>query len=172
MNDQPSIARVALRWGGILGIALILFTLVLFLTDNVGNPGLGFVSYAISIGGLLLAMRDYRTQNGGFMRYGEGVSVGTLTAALSGLLSSLFYVFYTTVIDTGVTQRMLDQMRERSEDSGLTDEQIDQQMSVMELFQSPGLVFVVGVISAAITGLLLSLLIAAFMRRNKANPFD
>lgn len=172
MNDQPSTARVALKWGGILGLALILFTLVLFLTDNVGNTPLSFVSYALTIAGLILAMRDYRTQNGGYMTYGEGVSLGTLTAAVSGLLSSLFYVFYTTLIDTGVTQRMMDTIRERSEESGLSDEQIDQQMSFMELFQSPGLVFVVGVISAAIGGLLFSLLIAAFLRRNKANPFD
>ncbi len=172
MNDQPSIARVALKWGGILGIALILYTLVLFLTDNMGNTKLSLVSSAITIVGLVLAMRDYRTLNGGYMSYGEGLSTGTLTAAISGLLSSLFYVFYTTMIDTGVLERMMDRMREQSADSGLTDEQIDQQMSVMQLFQSPGLTFVFGVIGAAIGGLLFSLIIAAILRRNRANPFD
>lgn len=172
MNDQPSSARVALKWGGILGIALILFTLVLFLTNNVGNTGLGFVSYAISIAGLILAMRDFRTANGGYMTYGEGISVGTLTSAVSGFLSSLFYVFYTTIIDTGVTGRMMDQMQERFEESGLTEEQIEQQMNVMRFFQSPGLTFVFAIISAIVAGLILSLIIAAFMRRNKTNPFE
>ena len=172
MNDQVSTARVALKWGVILGIALIIYTLILFLTDNVGNNKLGFISLAISIAGLVLAMRDYRTLNGGFMSYGEGLSVGTLTAGVSGLLSSLFSVFYTTVIDTGAMERMTDRVREQSEESGLSDEQIDQQISILEMFQSPGLSFAFGVISAVIFGLLLSLVIAAIMRRNRVNPFE
>lgn len=172
MNEQPSTARVALKWGGILGIASILFSLVLFLTDNVGNRGLSAISYALIIGGLILAMRDYRTRNGGYMSYGEGLSVGTLTAAISGLLSSLFSVFYTTFIDTGIMARAADTMRDQLEERGIPDDQIDQQMELMQMFQSPGILFVVGVIGSALIGLILSLIIAAFMRRNKANPFE
>lgn len=172
MNNQVSPARVALKWGVILGVALIIYSLILFLTDNVGNSKLGWISFVISIGGLILAMRDYRTLNGGYMSYGEGLSVGTLTAGVSGLLSSLFSVFYTTLIDTGAMERMVDKTREQLEDSGLSDDQIDQQMNIVEMFQSPGLSFAFGVIGAVVFGLLLSLIIAAIMRRNRANPFD
>lgn len=172
MNEQVSTARVALKWGVILGIASIIFSLILFLTDNVGNNKLGWVSLVISVAGLVLAMRDYRTLNGGYMRYGEGLSVGTLTSAVSGLLSSLFSVFYTTVIDTGAMTRMVERTREQLEDSGASDDQIDQQMTIVEMFQSPGLSFAFGIIGAVIFGLLLSLVIAAIMRRNRANPFE
>jgi hypothetical protein len=172
MNDQVSTARVSLKWGVILGVALIVYSLILFLTDSVGNSKLGFISFALSIGGLVLAMRDYRTLNGGYMSYGEGLSVGTLTSGVSGLLSSLFSVFYTTVIDTGVMERMVDRTRDQLEESGLSDEQIDQQITFVEMFQSPGLTFAFGVIGAVIFGLLLSLIIAAIMRRNKATPFE
>lgn len=172
MNEQVSTARVALKWGVILGIASIIFSLILFLTDNVGNNKLGLVSLVISVAGLVLAMRDYRTLNGGYMRYGEGLSVGTLTSAVSGLLSSLFSVFYTTVIDTGAMTRMVERTREQLEDSGASDDQIDQQMTIVEMFQSPGLSFAFGIIGAVIFGLLLSLVIAAIMRRNRANPFE
>ena len=172
MNDQVSPARVALKWGVILGIASIIYTLVLFLTDNVGNTSWGYVSYAISIAGIVLAMRDFRTLNGGYMRYGKGLSVGTLTAAVAGLLSSLFSVFYMTVIDKGVMERMIEKTREQLEERGVPDDQIDQQMSIVEMFQSPGLLFVFGIIGAAVGGLLFSLIIAAIMRRNKANPFE
>lgn len=172
MNEQTSTARTALKWGVILGISLIIYTLFLFITDNVGNSKLGWISFVMSIAGLTLAMRDYRTLNGGYMSYGEGLSVGTLTSAVSGLLSSLFSVFYTTVIDTGVMTRMVDRTREKLEDSGLSDDQIDQQIKFVELFQSPGISFAFGVIGAIIFGFLLSLIIAAFIRRNKANPFE
>ena len=172
MNDQASTARVALKWGIILGVALIIYSLILFLTDSVGNSKLGFISFALSIGGLVLAMRDYRTLNGGYMSYGEGLSVGTLTSGVSGLLSSLFSVFYTTVIDTGAMGRMVERTREQLEDSGAPDDQIEQQINIVEMFQSPGLSFAFGVIGAVIFGLLLSLIIAAIMRRNKATPFE
>lgn len=172
MTDQPSPARVALKWGAILGIALIIYSLFLFLTDNIGNVGLGFISYALSIAGLTMAMRDFRSQNGGLMTYGEGLSVGTLTAGVSGLLSGLFSVFYTTIIDTSVMERMLDQARERLEESGLSDDQIEQQVEFMKMFQSPGLTFVFGIIGSIVLGLVLSLIIAAFIRRTKANPFE
>ena len=172
MNNQPTPARIALKWGVILGVALIIYSLFLYLTDNIGNTKLGWVSFALSIIGLVLAMRDYRTLNGGFMSYGEGLSVGTLTAGVSGLLSSLFSVFYTTVVDAGVMTRMVEKTREQLEDSGVSDDQIDQQIKFVEMFQSPGLLFLFGVIGAIISGLLLSLIIAAIMRRNKANPFE
>ncbi len=171
MNEQPTPARVALKWGLILGIVLIAYSLILFLTDNVGNTGLGFVSYALSIGGIILAMREFRTLNGGFMTYGEGLTVGTLTSGVSGLLSALFSTFYTTVIDTGVMERMADQTREKLEESGVSDEVIEQQMEFVQMFQSPGLLFVFGVIGSVILGLLLSLVIAAFMKKTKENPF-
>ena len=172
MNEQPSTARVALKWGAILGIVSIIFSLILFITDNVGNSGLGIVSFVLTIGGLVLAMRDFRTLNGGFMAYGQGLSVGTLTAGISGLLSSLFSVFYTTVIDTGVMGRMVDKTRDKLEESGLSDEQIDQQIKFVEMFQSPGLTFAFGVIGAVIFGFVLSLVIAAILKKEKTNVFE
>jgi len=172
MNEQPSTARIALKWGAILGVASIIFSLILFITDNVGNNGLGAISFVLTIGGLVLAMRDFRTQNGGFMRYGQGLSTGTLTAGISGLLSSLFSVFYTTVIDTGVMERMVEKTRDKLEESGLPDEQIDQQIKFVEMFQSPGLTFALGVIGAVIFGFLLSLVIAAIMKKEKTNVFE
>ena len=172
MNNVISPARTALKWGVILGIALIVYSLALYLTDSVGNSSLGFISFALSIAGLVLAMRDYRTLNGGYMSYGEGLSVGTLTSAVSGLLSSVFSVFYTTVIDTGAMARMVERTREQLEDSGTSDDVIEQQLSIIEMFQSPGLSFAFGVIGSVIFGLLLSLVVSAIMRRNRANPFE
>ncbi|MFD2571644.1 DUF4199 domain-containing protein [Spirosoma soli] len=172
MNERTSTARVALKWGGVLGIALILFSLILYLTDNTSNAALGAVTYLFMAVGIVLAMREYRTLNSGYMTYGEGLGLGALTATISGLLSSLFSVFYTTVIDTGIMERASDKIREQLEDRGVPDEQIDQQMEMMQMFQSPGLLFVFGVIGSAFIGLLLSLVIAAFMRRNNPNPFD
>lgn len=173
MENQPSTARVALKWGVILGVAQIAFSTLIFVTDNFGNNTLGSVTYLLIAVALVLAMRDFRTLNGGYMAYGEGISVGTLTAAISGLLSSLFSVFYMTVIDTNVMQRVIDKTREQMEEQGnLSDEQIDQAIEITQNFQSPGILFAIGVIGSAIIGLIFSLIIAAIMKKAKANPFE
>ena len=131
-----------------------------------------FISFALSIGGLVLAMRDFRTLNGGFMTFGEGVGLGTLTSAVSGLISTLFQTFYTTIIDTTMMERMAEKARVQLEETGkLTDAQIEQQMSFINMFQSPGITFAFGVIASVIFGLLLSLVIAAVMKKNNPNPF-
>ncbi|MBC7569747.1 MAG: DUF4199 domain-containing protein [Spirosoma sp.] len=172
MNEEPSLARVALKWGAILGVISIVFSLILFITNTVGNTGIGSISYLFTIGVLIMAMREFRTLNGGFMRYGQGLSIGALTAGISGLLSSLFSVFYTTVIDTGVMERMVETTRDKLEESGLPDEQIDAQMKIIEMFQSPGLLFIFGVIGSIFMGFLFSLVIAAIMKKEKTNVFE
>ena len=172
MNESTSTYRVALKWGIIMGLVSIVYSTILFLTDQVGNSWTSFASIGISVGGLILAMREFRTLNQGYMTYGEGLTVGMTTSVVSGLLSSFFSLFYMSFIDTEVMAKMADKTREKLEESGLSDDQIDTQIEMMERFQSPVFTFTFGIIAILIGGLILSLIIAAFMRKNKANPFD
>ena len=173
MNEQPSIARIALKWGVFLGLVLMAITLVMYLTDQTANPLFSVLTIGALVAFLILSMRDYRLLNEGFMSYGEGLSVGSLTSAVAGLLSAAFITFYNVVIDPTVQQRAFDQAREKMEAQGsLSDEQIDQAMEISQKFQSPGFTFIAGVFGTLIMGFLLSLIVAAFIRRNKTNPFE
>ncbi|WP_420151086.1 DUF4199 domain-containing protein [Spirosoma sp.] len=173
MNEKPSVARIALKWGLILGISLSIITLIAYLTDQSSNPWFSALTALGVVACLVTGMRDFRTQNGGYSTYGEGLSVGALLSAVAGLVSSLFNTFYTVLIDPTVQQRALDLARERMEAQGnLSDEQIDQAMEISQKFQSPGFTFIAGVFGTLIMGFLLSLIVAAFIRRNKTNPFE
>lgn len=172
MNEQNSTFRVALKWGLIVGIVLIVYSLILYLTDSAGEtlPGLGI--YVVIIAGLILAMRDFRLLNNGFMSYGQGLTVGVVTSAISGLLSSIFSYFYTTFIDTGVMERMMDKTREKLEEAGISDDQIDTQMEMMEKMQNPLFTMGMGLLGSIVLGLIFSLIIAAFLRNEKKDPFE
>ena len=171
MENQPSIARIALKWGLITGVALILFSTVLYTFDLTLNR-INSVIYLILIGGLILVMLEYRKTNGGYMSYGDGISLGALSSAVAGLLSSLFSVFYTQIIDPGFQERITEKVRAQLEDQGLADDQIDQALEIGQKFQSPGIAFAVGIFTTILIGVLLSLIIAAVIRRNKTNPFE
>ncbi|RIV22639.1 DUF4199 domain-containing protein [Fibrisoma montanum] len=173
MDEKTSTARVALKWGLIIGVGTILYSTLLFVLNLTTNRGLSVLGYGIFIAGLVLAMREFRTANGGYMTYGEGVGLGALASAIAGVLSSAYSILYMTVIDTGFRERLMEQTREQLEEQGqLTDEQIDQAIEMGQSFQSPGLLFVFGIFGSILIGVVLSLIIAAIMRRNKANPFE
>ncbi|GAB2585944.1 DUF4199 domain-containing protein [Spirosoma areae] len=171
MNNQPTTARIALKWGLITGVALIVYSTLLYTFDQTTNTALSLIVYAILIGGLTMGMREYRTANEGYMTYGEGVGLGALLSAVAGFLSSTFTVLYTRVIDPGFQERVSEQVREKLEDQGqLSDDQIDQAVGMMQT--GPGLQFIFGVLGTILIGVIFSLVIAAFLRRNKTNPFD
>lgn len=173
MNDQPSTARTALKWGAILGLVLMAITLIMYLTDQSTNPLFSGLTLGAVVALLVLAMRDYRTLNGGYMTYSEGLGIGALLSAVAGLLSSAFSTFYNVVIDPTVQQRAMEQAREKMEAQGnMSDESIEQAMEWSQKLQSPGFTFIAGVFGTVIVGFLLSLIVAAFIRRNKANPFE
>jgi Protein of unknown function (DUF4199) len=171
MTETPSASRIALKWGAFLGLALMLYSSLIYTADLMTKSGIGGLSYVLIVGGLILAMREFRTANGGFMTFGQGMSIGALVAAVSGLLSSLYSVFYTSVIDPGLMGRVMEQTRSQFEEQGkLTDEQIEQTMEIMKIFQNPAFQIFAGVFGSIIIGLLLSLIVSAVMRRQNPNP--
>ncbi len=173
MNEQPSTARVALKWGAILGLSLIVITLVMYLTDQTSNPWFSGLTIVAMIACLILSMQDYRSLNSGYMAYGEGLGIGALVSAIGGLLSAAFITFYNVVIDPTIQKRALEQAHEKMEAMGtMSDESIDQAMEWSEKLQNPGFTFVAGVFGTLFMGFLLSLIVAAFIRRSKANPFE
>jgi hypothetical protein len=61
----------------------------------------------------------------------------------------------------------MDKAREDMETRGMDDAQIDQAMSMTEKFMTPGIMFAMGVLSYVIIGFIISLIIAAIMRKDK-----
>ncbi|OIN57653.1 DUF4199 domain-containing protein [Arsenicibacter rosenii] len=167
MEEKVSSARFALKWGVILAVGQILFSTALYMTDQMGNAGLSSLSYILIIAVLVMAMRDFRSANNGFMSYGEGLGLSALIGGVSGLLSSAFSVFYTTVIDTEVMGRMVDRVREDLEAKNIPDATIDAQIGMMEKFQSPGFLFIFGIIGMIVMSVIFALVIAAILRKNK-----
>lgn len=172
MNEKPSTARLALKWGLITGVALIVYSTLLYTVGGIANNSLTLLIYVIIAVGLTLGIREFRGLNGGYLSIGEGVGLGALLAAVSGILSSAYSVLYTTVIDPSVREQMMNQVRARLEDQGkLTDEQIEQTMEITQKFQSPGLQFLIGILGSIVIGVVFSLIISAIMRRKNDDPF-
>jgi hypothetical protein len=164
-TTTPSTARVALKAGLITGLAMTVYSTVLSLAGLPQTSPLHYITFLLLVGGLVYGMRDFKEQNGGYMTYGQGLGVGTLASAVAGLLSSLISTFYVKFVDPTLLQRTMDEQRIQMEERGMSDAQIDQAMKIAESMS--GFSFIIATIGVVFFGFILSLIIAAFVKRER-----
>ena len=167
MEEKTSTARVALKYGVVASVVIMVYSTIINVAGLSQNKALSSLSFVFMIVAIVLAMKDFRQQNKGFMSYGEGLGLGSLLSAIMGLLSSAFTMFYIQFIDNTLLSSGMDQVREDMERRGMDDSQIDQAMELSQKFMSPGVVFVMGVLGYLIVGFIVSLIVAAIIRREK-----
>lgn len=167
MQEEPSVARIALKYGLITAVASIIYNTILIIAEQNQNQALSMLGLVILIVGMVYAMREFKSSNDGFMSYGQGLSIGTLLSAISGLLGSAFIIFYSQFIDTNYIKKLMDYSRGDMESRGMSDAQIEAGMEFSEKFMSPGIMFAIGVLFSVFFGFIIALIISAIMRRNR-----
>ncbi|MCY7349809.1 MAG: DUF4199 domain-containing protein [Cytophagaceae bacterium] len=110
--EKPSTARVALKWGLISALITIVYSVIMILIDKYQDPAMNTINFlfgiVVGVGVLVLAMREFRTLNDGYLSYGQGLGVGTLTSAVSGVISGLFTFIYMRFVDPNVMDKALE----------------------------------------------------------------
>lgn len=167
MEENASTARVALKFGVLGAVVIMVYTTILNVFGLSFNKGLGFVSYLFLIPAIILALNDFRQQNKGFIAYGEGLGLGSLLSAVLGLLVSMFGMFYTRFIDPTILTQAVDKARRDMEASGMDDAQIETNIEIAGKFMTPGFVFLGTVFMFLLIGFIFSLIISAIMRKEK-----
>ncbi|MCU0340968.1 MAG: DUF4199 domain-containing protein [Spirosomaceae bacterium] len=170
MEQQPTTARTALKFGLITGVASIVYTTILYVTGQAANTALAWFGMIISIVVMYLAMKEFKEDNGGFMSYSQGLGIGTMMSAVSGLMGAFYNYIYNEFIDTTLRQQILDKTREQLEERGMDDAQIDAAMEMSAKFSSPAITFIFVILGAIIIGFIISLIISAIMKKDK--PFE
>lgn len=167
MQEDLPITRVAIKYGLIFGLISSIYSIMLYVFQLETNKFLPYLAWILIIAGIFQAIKDYRTQNQGFVSFGQGLGIGTLTATIMGLIGGMLNTFYITVIDKTPLQRIADMMQENLEKQGLDDQQIENALEMSQKFQSPGLMFVFSVLGSAFIGLILSLIVSAILQRKR-----
>lgn len=167
MEEKVSTARIALKYGVLASVVIMVFTTIINVTGQSQNKWLTSLSFVFMIVGIVVAMKAFKEENKGFMTYGEGLGLGSLFSAIMGLLGSTFSVLYNKFIDPTIITQAMDTARSEMESKGMDDAQIDQAMAMSEKFMSPGVLFAFGVIGSLMVGFVLSLIIAAILRKDK-----
>lgn len=169
---SPSL--IMLKWGAIGGLLSFIFTLITKFTglEDDFSETLGWVStiftLIINVTILVLALREVREENDGFMSYGQGLGSSTLLGAIWGVIAGGFNYIYLQFIDQGVVQKQLDLARERLEDQGLTESQIEDAEKITKMVMGPGVQFVIVVLVTIVFMFILGLIVSGVLKREKS----
>lgn len=167
-NATPvTTTSVGLRFGLLTGLLSIIFSFILYVTQADQSP-VRWLGLAILVGGMVMAHNAYKQGNSGFMDYSEGLGIGALMSVISGMLSTAFSFVYMKFVDPEYMARVMDTTRAKMEEKGgMTDEQIDQAMRMMQKFSAGGWMVLFGVLGSLLFGFLIALVVSAITKNSK-----
>jgi hypothetical protein len=167
--------KICLIWGFVGALANSFATLGFYfaglqetvhgldLSGKVGFP----LSLAILIAVMVLGVRAAQATVAAGEDFGYGATLWAAfrIAFYSALFFTILYLLYFVFINAGLRDVMLEQQMKQMADRGASDATLEKASSFLRLMVSPGAVFAVGLVSWTLIGLVLSLLLAVFLKR-------
>ncbi len=172
-NPKTSIMPVSIRYGlilGLVGIAFSLLSHVLGMTEISATNTMvsivsSLISFGITIAIIVMAIKFYRdNQNQGFLSIGQGLGIGALMGLVSGLMTAIYMYIFFTYIDSGMIDAIIAQTEADMEAQGQSDEDIENAMSVVSMFMTPLFFAGSALISSPIMGGIFGLIAGLFLK--------
>ncbi len=168
--EPVTVKQVAVKWGLYLGMVMIIYGMILQVTDQVANQSLGYVNYLFMAILIYFAQKSFKDDGNGFMSYSKGLGIGTLVSVVGGAISSVFTYIYLTFIDDSMIATILEKAEMDMIDRGTPDAQVEQAMSITEKMMTPLIMSLIGLFFVVLLGFILSLIISAINKNS--NPDD
>ncbi len=169
-NQKMSSGKIALNYGLVFGIILIVYSLVLYLL-NINFESLkywGYGNYVIILIGMVLGIKAYRNKYlDGFISFGKSFSTGFLIALFAAILVAIYSFFYYKFIDPGILVHIIESAEEGILESSpdISDQQLDMAMGWTKKMTSPVMLAIGGLIITVIISLIISLIVSIFMMK-------
>ena len=173
MSEEISKGAYSRKWGLIFGlVSAIVFIISSAARLNLGLGGTA-VAWAIIIGFFILALKEFRADNEGFISFGQGFSIAFMVALIGGVIRSVVQYVY-LMIDTEFMAWQKQIQEETAAAFGAPSDQAQQvpgsMQSFMDFSQTPEFIAIVSVIMAIFGGLIFGAIVSAIMK-NEAEEY-
>ena len=163
----------ATAFGLASAIATIILALGLYLAD-LRNSALNYLSYPILITIMVIGVRKWREQNGGFLGFGPTYMHLFLQTLAFSVIITVWTMVFMSVIAPGLMEEEMLKQQVKMEEEGMSQAQIEMAMSYARKFSSPGVIAVFALIGNIIFMGLINLIVAAIVKKDPppmvANP--
>ncbi|MDP2137777.1 MAG: DUF4199 domain-containing protein, partial [Candidatus Didemnitutus sp.] len=130
-----------------------------------------WVGFALVFVVLWMGVKAVREENPHHaISYGQAVGAGFVISLLSGLMTSIYSFIHYKFINTNFADYQLEILRGKWAEAGLSDTQMEQAENMTRAMMGPTMTAVMTFVGMCIVGLIMALIIAAFLKR--AAPAD
>lgn len=159
---------VGLKFGLLTAGMLIIYDAILQISGLASISELGFLGLLILLIGMIMGMKTFRKSNSDFMTYKQGIGIGTIIVAIAGIISKIFNYCYINLIDDSNFLATLEKQRVSMEKKGMDAEMMERTLEMMKKNAYSPMSIVWGALGSIIVGFIISLVVAAVMKKN--NP--
>lgn len=169
MEEKPrSVISNGIFYGLITGAAIVVFSLIMFLMDLYLNKAVNWIGYIFLIAGMIWGTLEFRKKYAnGFLTYGKAFSSCFWIGLFAGIIASVYLFVFIQFIHPGFINELLDQARENMLASrpDMTDEQLEQAISMSAKFMTPVMMVVWGLAAYAAISAVIGLILAIFLKK-------
>ncbi|MGB7842857.1 MAG: DUF4199 domain-containing protein [Salinimicrobium sp.] len=172
-QNIASPGKTGLNYGIYIGIVLVLTNVVMYATgmqlEGIQWPL--YIFYIIFAVLIFMAVKTFKTSNGGFLTISEALKTGVAAAVVSGLIFLVYNILLFYVIEPGYGEIILDATRDKMLETGnMTEEQIEMTMKFSRYMVNPFVGAAFWIALSAFFGLIYSLIAGAIWKQQR--PYE
>jgi hypothetical protein len=170
MEEKVNPWKSNLTNGLILGLAGIVYSLVIYFLDLSFNKAQGLVFVVIQFALLFFLLKAYRDNiMHGQITYGQSFGAGVIICLYYSLIMAVFtYILY-AVIDPGLVAKQLAFAEEAMVKKGVPQAAMDAGMAVQTKIMKPGIIAPLSIFGNMLWGVVISLIVSIFIKK-EGNP--
>lgn len=151
----------------ILAVFKLAYGLLTQVTGLAGTvPGLGLLGFVISVVLLVMALRSFRGQNGGYMTFGQGFAIAFVASVVSTVAAAALQAIYLSMAGEAILaaqrETALDQVRANP---AVDAETLEMMQSFFGAVFTPGGMFLSAAIAGTFGWTIVSLILAAVVKK-------
>ncbi len=171
MEQQPtSPGKFGLNYGIILGVVMIAISVITYVTGMAleGTQWPQYLYYIIFPVVIFYAISKYKAHNANTLTVGSAIKLGVIIGVISAIVYIAYFLLFTYVIDPEFMGQMMEVAEENmlEQNPNMSQEQMDQTLKFMKMFQNPGIISAFWIGMSALFGLIWSLIAGLVMKSN------
>jgi hypothetical protein len=170
MDQKVNVWKANLTNGIILGLIGVFYSLVMYFLDLSLNSAQGYIFMVIQLIVLYFLVKSYRDNFlHGSMTYGQALGAGIVICLYYAIIFAIFYYFLTAIIDPDLLNKQMAASEEMMLKRGMSEAQIEAGRQFQGKIMKPEIMAPFSILSNMFSGLIISLLIGIFVRK-EGNP--
>lgn len=158
-----------LQFGWIFGAALIAYGIFYRVADIHYTSPLGWVFYLALPVAAFLALRASQQDRGEPLVFVEATRIGSVTVALASATYCVYVFLYNQFVDDSLLQALLDDQQAKFASLGMSGAELEQALQIVKIMTQPGPFSIVVFVQLFLFGLMSTVILAAFLRRNETS---